>query len=41
MEIKKIEEIIKNLAEVFFEAGKLSIDLRNKGLTKHIKKDNC
>ena len=39
MEIKKIEEIIKNLIQVFFEAGKLSIDLRNKGLTKHIKKD--
>ena len=39
MEIKKIEEIIKNLAEVFFEAGNVSIELRNKGLKKHIKKD--
>jgi len=39
MEIKKIEEIIKSLTQVFFEAGNLSIELRNKGLTKHIKKD--
>ena len=39
MEIKKIEEIINNLNKVFFEAGKLSIELRNKGLKKHIKKD--
>ncbi len=39
MEIKKIEEIIKNLAEIFFEAGNVSIELRNKGLKKHIKKD--
>jgi len=39
MEIKQIEETIKNLKEVFYEAGKLSIELRNKGLTKHIKKD--
>tara|TARA_B100000029_G_scaffold72788_1_gene64559 strand:+ start:2169 stop:2936 length:768 start_codon:yes stop_codon:yes gene_type:complete len=40
METKKIEEIIKNLIEVFFEAGNLSIELRNKGLKKLIKKDN-
>ena len=39
MEINKIEETIKNLTEVFFEAGKLSIELRNKGLTKSFKKD--
>ena len=39
MEIKKIEEIIKSLTQVFIEAGNLSIELRNKGLTKHIKKD--
>ena len=39
MEIKKIEEIIKSLTQVFFEAGNLSIELRDKGLTKHIKKD--
>ncbi len=40
MEIQKIEEFIKNLIPVFFEAGNLSIELRNKGLKKHIKKDN-
>ena len=40
MEKDKLEKVIKNLIEVFFNAGKLSIDLRNKGLTKHIKKDN-
>ena len=39
MEINKIEETIKNLTEVFFEAGKLSIELRNKGLTESFKKD--
>ena len=39
MEIKKIEEIIKSLTQVFIEVGNLSIELRNKGLTKHIKKD--
>ena len=40
MEIKKIEETIKNLTEVFFKAGNISIELRKQGLTKHIKKDN-
>ena len=39
MEIKKIEKIIKKLIPVFFKAGKISIDLRNKGLIKHLKKD--
>ena len=39
MEINKIEEIIKNLTQVFFDAGDLSIELRNKGLKKHIKED--
>jgi len=28
MEIKKIEEIIKSLTQVFIEAGNLSIELR-------------
>ena len=32
MEKDKLEKVIKNLIEVFFNAGKLSIDLRNKGL---------
>ena len=40
METKKIEIIIKDLTQVFFEAGNLSIELRNKGLIKQIKKDN-
>tara|TARA_Y100000590_G_scaffold425521_1_gene533597 strand:+ start:182 stop:949 length:768 start_codon:yes stop_codon:yes gene_type:complete len=39
METTKIKEIIKSLTEVFLEAGNLSIELRNKGLTKKIKKD--
>ncbi len=39
MEIKKIESAIENLKEVFFNAGNISIELRNKGLTEHIKKD--
>ena len=39
MQVKNIEEIIKNLTEVFFKAGNISIELRNKGLKKHIKED--
>ena len=39
MEIKNIEKIIRNLTEVFYGAGNISIDLRNNGLKKHIKKD--
>ena len=39
MEIKNIEKTIKNLTEVFYKAGKISIELRNKGLIKHIKND--
>ena len=39
MKIGKIEESIKELFEVFFLAGELSIKLRNDGLTKQIKKD--
>ncbi len=40
MEAKKIELAIKNLIEVFFNAGKISIELRNKGLKEQIKPDN-
>ena len=40
MQINKVEDAIKNLIDVFFEAGKLSLKLRSKGLTEHIKKDN-
>ena len=39
MEINKIEQTIKSLIDVFFDAGKLSLELRAKGLTEHIKKD--
>ncbi len=39
MEIKNIEKTIKNLTEVFYKAGKISIELRNKGLIKHIKNE--
>ena len=39
MEIKNIEKIIKNLTDVFYKAGKISIELRNKGLIKHVKND--
>ena len=39
MEINKVEDAIKNLIDVFFNAGKLSLELRDKGLTEHIKKD--
>ncbi len=39
MEIKDIEKIIKNLIEIFFEAGRISIRLREEGLIKKIKKD--
>ena len=39
MEIKNTEEAIRNLIDVFFDAGKLSLELRSKGLTEQIKKD--
>ena len=39
METNKIEETIRSLIDVFFDAGKLSLELRSKGLTEHIKKD--
>ena len=39
MEINKIEEVIRNLIDIFFDAGRLSLEIRNKGLTEHIKKD--
>ncbi len=40
--MKKIEikEIVENLIDTFLSAGKISIDLRKKGLTKEIKSDN-
>ena len=39
MKINKVEKAIKDLIDVFFYAGKLSIKLRTKGLIEHIKKD--
>ena len=35
-----IKEIVENLIETFLSAGKISLDLRSKGLKKEIKFDN-
>ena len=35
-----IKKIVEDLIETFLDAGKISIDLRKKGLTKEIKPDN-
>ena len=35
-----IKEIVENLISTFLYAGKVSLDLRDKGLTKKIKDDN-
>ena len=35
-----IQKIVENLIDTFLYAGKVSLDLRNKGLTKKIKSDN-
>ena len=35
-----IKKIVNNLIQTFLDAGKISIDLRKKGLTKEIKSDN-
>ncbi len=35
-----IKEIVENLINTFLKAGEISINLRNKGLTKQIKSDN-
>ena len=32
--------IVENLIDTFLNAGKISLELRKKGLTKQIKKDN-
>ena len=34
------KEVVENLIDTFFHAGKISLDLRNNGLTKKIKSDN-
>ena len=35
-----IKKIVNNLIQTFLDAGKISLDLRKKGLTKEIKSDN-
>ena len=35
-----IKKIVENLIQTFLDAGKISLDLRRKGLTKEIKSDN-
>ena len=35
-----IKKIVEDLIETFLDAGKISLDLREKGLTKEIKSDN-
>ena len=35
-----IQKIVENLIDTFLHAGKVSLDLRNRGLTKEIKSDN-
>ena len=39
METNKIEQTIRSLIDIFYDAGKLSLKLRARGLTEHIKKD--
>ena len=36
----EIKKIVENLIDTFLEAGKISLELRNKGLIKEIKSDN-
>lgn len=40
MNNNKIKEVVENLIECFFKAGKVCLDLREKGLIKKIKSDN-
>ena len=40
MKDTNIKEIVENLIETFLNAGKISLELREKGLTKKIKSDN-
>ena len=39
METNKIEKTVRSLIDIFYDAGKLSLELRVKGLTENIKKD--
>ena len=36
----KIKETVENLIKTFLEAGRISLELRKKGLSKKIKSDN-
>ena len=36
----KIKEAVENLIKTFLEAGRISLELRTKGLSKKIKSDN-
>ena len=40
MEKNNLKEIVENLIDTFLYAGKVSLELRKKGLTKEIKPDN-
>ena len=40
MKLNELKNISENLIDTFLHAGKVSLDLRNKGLTKKIKSDN-
>ena len=40
MKQSNIKKIVEDLVQTFLDAGKISIDLRRKGLTKEIKSDN-
>ena len=35
-----IQEIVENLLDTFLYAGKVSLELRDQGLTKELKSDN-
>ena len=35
-----IKDVVENLVDTFLSAGKISLDLRNKGLIKEIKSDS-
>ena len=35
-----IKDVVENLVDTFLSAGKISLDLRNKGLIKETKSDN-
>ena len=40
MNSQKLKKITEDLLDIFFMAGKTSLDLRSKGLIKKIKSDN-